>query len=82
MSRRKDRDRYLARRQQNPGYKGFRGYETDPSRTRNVPLVALNCCVCGKKRNVAVGIAEQQRETYVCITCELERESSKASNPQ
>ena len=82
MSRRKDRDRYLALRHQNPDYKGFRGYENDPTRTGNVPLVALNCSICGKKRNVAVGIAEQQRENYVCITCESERESSITSSTQ
>ena len=82
MSRRKDRDRYLALRHQNPDYKGFRGYENDPTRTGNVPVVALNCSICGKKRNVAVGIAEQQRENYVCIACESERESSINSSTQ
>ena len=80
MSRRKDRDRYLALRHQNPDYKGFRGLGNGPSRVRNVPLVALNCSVCGKKRNVAAGIAEQQRESYICITCESEREPAISSS--
>ena len=83
MSHKRDRERFLALRHQNPDYKGFRGYENDPSKTGNTPLVALNCSVCGKKRNVAVGIAEKRAEDYVCITCEAERESvaSDASKP-
>ena len=82
MSRRKDRDRYLALRHQNPDYKGFRGYENDPSRTGSIPLVGLNCSVCGKKRNVAVGIAEEHRENYVCITCGSERNPTTATITQ
>lgn len=81
MSRRKDRERFLKLRHQNPDYRGFRGYENDPSKTGNTPLVAVNCSVCGKKRNVAVGIAEEQGENYVCITCEAERESAASGTP-
>ena len=81
MSHRKDRERFLALRRQNPDYKGFRGYENDPSKTGNTPLVAVNCSVCGKKRNVAVGIAEEQGEHYVCITCESEREAVANAAP-
>ncbi|MQG76532.1 MAG: hypothetical protein FI703_04310 [SAR202 cluster bacterium] len=76
MSHRKDRERFLELRHQNPDYKGFRGYENDPSKTGNTPLVAVNCSVCGKKRNVAVGIADELGENYVCITCESEREAA------
>ena len=81
MSHRKDRERVLALRHQNPDYKGFRGYENDPSKTGNSPLVAVNCSVCGKKRNVAVGIAEEQGENYVCITCGSEREAVANATP-
>ncbi len=81
MSHRKDRDRFLELRHQNPDYKGFRGYENAPSKTGNTPLVAVNCSVCGKKRNVAVGIAEEQGENYVCLTCEAERESTASITP-
>ena len=78
MSRRKDRDRFLAQRRQNPDYRGFRGYANDPSRSGDMPLVAVNCSVCGKKRNVPVGIAEEQGENYVCMTCQEEREEAEA----
>lgn len=76
MSHRKDRERFLALRHKNPDYRGFRGYENDPSKTGNTPLVAVTCSVCGKKRNVAVGIADDQGDSYVCITCESEREAA------
>ena len=82
MSRRKDREKFLELRRQNPDYKGFRGYENDPSRTGNTPLVAVNCSVCGKKRNVPVGIAEEQGENYVCITCQGEGETAEAGGTQ
>ena len=81
MSHRKDRERFLALRHQNPDYKGFRGYENDPSKAGNTPLVAMNCSVCGKKRNVAVGIAEEQGENYVCITCGSELEAAANAAP-
>lgn len=78
MSRRKDKERFLANRRQNPDYKGFRGYDSDPSRTGNTPLVAVNCSVCGKKRNVPVGIAEERGEGYVCMTC-LDEQAAEAA---
>ena len=77
MSRRKDRERFLANRRQNPDYRGFRGYAGDPSRAGNTPLVAVTCAVCGKKRNVPVGIAEEQGDGYVCMTCRDEREAAE-----
>ena len=82
MSRRRDREKFLELRRQNPDYKGFRGYENDPSRTGNTPLVAVNCSVCGKKRNVPVGIAEEQGENYVCITCQGGGETAEAGSTQ
>lgn len=81
MSRRKDRERFMAQRRQNPDYKGFRGYANDPSRGGATPLVAVNCSVCGKKRNVPVGIAEEQGEDYVCMTCQDEREAAESAAP-
>ena len=75
MSRRKDKERFLANRRQNPDYKGFRGYASDPARVGNTPLVPVTCTVCGKKRNVPVGIADEQGEGYVCMTCRDERET-------
>lgn len=81
MSRRKDRERFLANRRQNPDYKGFRGYDNDPSRAGNTPLVAINCSVCGKKRNVPVGIAEEQGDGYVCMMCQDEGAANAADVP-
>ena len=80
MSRRKDRERFLANLRQNPDYKGFRGHESDLSRPGNTPLTAVNCSVCGKKRNVPVGIADEQGEGYVCMTCLDEREAASAAD--
>lgn len=82
MSRRKDREKFQELRRQNPDYKGFRGYENDPSRTGNTPLVAVNCSVCGKRRNVPVGIADEQGENYVCITCQGDGEPAEAGSTQ
>lgn len=79
MSRRKDRERFLANRRQNPDYRGFRGPASDPARAGNTPLTAVNCSVCGKKRNVPVGIAEEQGEGYVCMTCLGEQEAAGAA---
>ncbi|MCY4624409.1 MAG: hypothetical protein OXC99_05335 [Chloroflexi bacterium] len=81
MSRRKDKERFLANCRQNPDYKGFRGYANDPSRSGNTPLVAVNCSVCGKKRNVPVGVAEEQGDGYVCMTCQDEQTAVEATGP-
>ena len=69
MSRRKDRERFLARKGLNPEYQGFRGYDEEPDRAGNTPLEAVTCSICGRRRNVAVGVALEQGDNYVCLDC-------------
>ena len=69
MSRLKDRERVEAMKRLDPDYKGFRGHSNEPTRPGKTPLEAVTCRVCGRKRNVARGIALEQRENYVCSTC-------------
>lgn len=76
MSRRKNLDRVQAMKRQNPDYKGFRGYDEEPTRPGDMPLESVKCTVCGRKRNVPVGVAEEQRDNYVCESCRQEQEGT------
>ena len=69
MGRRRDAQRYERMKRLNPNYKGFRGYSNEPNRPGNTPLVAVTCSSCGRKRNVAVGIAQERGDSYVCLRC-------------
>ena len=71
MSRRKDRERYAAMQRVNPDYKGFRGYEVEPTSPGATPLQAMVCTVCGRKRNVPVGVALESGpgRDFVCQQC-------------
>ena len=69
MSRRKDRSRVEAMRRLDPDYRGFRGYQKEPTKPGNTPLEPVTCQVCGRKRNVPRGIAVEQGESYVCARC-------------
>ncbi len=69
MSRSKDRERYTTMKRLNPDYKGFRGYDLEPDRPGQTPLQAVTCTVCGRKRNVPLGIAVEQEDRYVCQSC-------------
>ncbi len=69
MSRRKDMQRYEVMHRLNPDYKGFRGYQREPDRPGQTPMEAVTCSVCGRKRNVALGVAKEQGDKYVCQTC-------------
>ena len=80
MSRRKDRERVLAQKRLNPNYAGFRGYDREPARTGSTPMTSLVCSVCGRKRNVPVGVAQEQGDRFVCSSCVEEREASAASD--
>ena len=78
MSRRKDIERYIALKAQNPGYGGFRGYnqaETGQSQS----LQAMTCTVCGRRRNVPVDVAQEQTEGYICLSC---REEEQGTEPE
>ena len=82
MSRRKDRERLLAQKRVNPNYVGFRGYDREPARTGDTPMTSLVCSVCGRKRNVPVGVAQEQGDRFVCSSCAEEHEASTASDPE
>ena len=70
MSRRKDRQRYESMKHLNPDYKGFRGYSMEPDQPGQTPLETLTCTVCGRKRNIPLGVAVEQGEQYVCQSCQ------------
>lgn len=63
----------------NPDYKGFRGYRNEPNRRGKTPLEAVTCSVCGRKRNVPRGIAQERGDSYVCSMCEDEEASVSES---
>ncbi len=79
MSRRKDRERVEAMKRLDPDYRGFRGYQKEPSQPGGAPLEGVVCRVCGRKRNVPRGIAVAQRDSYVCAAC---RDEGKAPAPE
>jgi hypothetical protein len=80
MSRRKDRERFLQMIQLNPDYKGFRGGMGGAG--VDAPLETIICSICGRRRNVAIGIALEQRESYVCLSCREESGDSTPENPE
>jgi len=69
MSRRKDRERFLQKKRLNPDYSGFRGYGKEPERPGQTPMQTVVCSVCGRKRNVPLGVALEAGENYVCLKC-------------
>ena len=73
VSRRKDRERLLRLKQQNPAYAGFRGLNTATAR-RPAPLESATCSQCRRKRNVPSDTLPQDRATFVCLQC-LERQA-------
>ncbi|MSQ41331.1 MAG: hypothetical protein EXR55_06740 [Dehalococcoidia bacterium] len=70
MSRSKDRERLETRRRLNPDYPGFRGAAWEPTQPGNTVLQTVTCSVCGRKRNVPLGVAQEQGERYVCLACQ------------
>ena len=81
MSRRKDRERFMAMKQLNPDYVGFRGYGQDSTSSSEPPLEKVTCSRCGRTRNVPVGVAADHQDDYVCATCqeELGEESAETA---
>lgn len=73
MSRRKDRERLLSQKRINPDYVGFRGYDREPHRAGATPMATVVCSVCGRKRNVPVGVAQEQGDRFICSSCIEER---------
>ncbi len=69
MSRRKDYQRLLRLRQENPDYAGFRGAQTVTTRAPS-PLETVVCSVCNRKRNVAADTIPANRDEFVCLSCQ------------
>ncbi len=69
MSRRKDMERFLRRKQQNADYVGFRGMGAVAAPVP-VALESVVCSVCQRKRNVEVDTLPEDRSTFVCMTCQ------------
>ncbi len=70
MSRSKDRERLDTMRRLNPDYRGFRGVAQEPTQPGNTVLQTVTCSVCGRKRNVPLGVAQEQGDNYVCLACQ------------
>ena len=70
MSRRKDRERFLQLKEQNPGYLGFRGAALAAVSAPAPELISVLCTVCRRKRNVPVESVSGTGEDYVCIRCQ------------
>lgn len=78
MSRHKNRERFLEKKRLNPDYAGFRGYEKEPYRPGQTPMQAITCSVCGRKRNVPRGVAEEAGDRYVCLNCRQAQSEGEA----
>ncbi len=70
MSRRKDRERFLELKQQNPGYLGFRGNASVAVAAPAPEFISVLCTVCQRKRNVPVESVSGAGEDFVCIRCQ------------
>ncbi len=69
MSRRKDQERFLRRKQQNPDYVGFRGQNTVIAKAP-AALESVTCSVCSRKRNVPADTIPEDRDTFICARCQ------------
>jgi hypothetical protein len=80
---RKDRERYLRLKNENPDYSGFRGRDTVTTRSAAVTETVV-CSVCNRRRNVAADTLPEDRSTFVCLRCQEEQaeEVSAASNTE
>ena len=68
---RKDRERYLQLKRDNPDYQGFRGAATVTAKAPPVTEVVV-CSVCNRRRNATVDSIPEDRSTYVCLRCREE----------
>ena len=71
MSRRKDRERFLRMKEQNPTYTGFRGADTVVETPPPPPILeSIVCSVCQRRRNVPADTLPANRAEYVCLRCQ------------
>lgn len=80
MSRRKDRERFLQRKQRNPGYTGYRGADTVIEKPP-APVESVVCSECGRKRNVPRDTIPADRDSYVCLRCQGAQTGTPAEAP-
>ncbi|MBM3942697.1 MAG: hypothetical protein FJ316_07215 [SAR202 cluster bacterium] len=66
---RKDRERFLRMKQQDPDYSGFRGITATPAKPAEA-TESVTCSVCRRKRNVPVSSIPVDRERFVCLQCQ------------
>ena len=69
---RKDRERFLQLREENPDYVGFRGGNTVITRVAPPTTETVVCSVCNRKRNVASDSLPEDISAYVCLRCQDE----------
>jgi hypothetical protein len=69
LSRRKDQERFLRLKEQNPEYAGFRGVDTVTAKAA-AALESVECSVCHRRRNVPVDGLPANRSDYVCLRCQ------------
>jgi hypothetical protein len=74
---RKDRERYLRLKTENPDYGGFRGRETVTAPAAPVTETVV-CSVCNRRRNVAADTIPEDRSTFVCLRCQKEQAEAPA----
>lgn len=71
MSRRKDRERFLRMKEQNPAYTGFRGADTVVATPAPPPVLeSVVCSVCNRRRNVDADTLPADRADFVCLRCQ------------
>ena len=72
---RKDRERFLRMKADDPDYQGFRGAATmTPAPPPPAPATeSVTCSVCNRRRNVNVDSLPEDRNTYVCLRCQDEQ---------
>ncbi len=72
---RKDRERFLRRKEANPDYQGFRGADTVVAAPAppQPATESVTCSSCGRRRNVNVDTLPEDRSTFVCLRCQEEQ---------
>ena len=69
MSRRKDQERFVRLKEQNPDYVGFRGAGIITAKAQ-VVLESVTCSACNRKRNVPNDSLPEDRDSYICARCQ------------
>jgi hypothetical protein len=81
VSRKKDRERFIAMKQLNQDYMGFRGNSPPEVVSNREGLQTVTCSECGRKRNVPTNVATEHSKDYVCATCQEESEGEASKEP-